>query len=323
MTPTNPQSQPRQEPNPLAALIGSLISEPGDLDTAIPSLTLYKRLSPTINQAVGYLPPSVCLIGQGSKSVVIGEESLTYDAQRYLVTTLDLPVATWVTKATSQRPYLALRLTLERQTMIELFLETTHWPGQPRESERAIYVSEVDPGLLDAFIRLLRLLSSPRDIPVLAPLIKKEICYRLLVGEQGPRLRQIISETSRSNHISKAIEWLKENYAKSIRVDWLASLSGMSQSNFFQQFRSFTALSPLQYQKKLRLIEARRIMLEENKEVANAAFQVGYESPSQFSRDYARLFGASPRQDLKSLHDELAFEPAKVRAHEGGLTPTA
>jgi AraC-like DNA-binding protein len=187
----------------------------------------------------------------------------------------------------------------------ELILETSPLPSGKAAAEMGIAVSELTPPLLEAFLRLLDLLDSPEDIPILAPLVAKEITYRLLTGEQGPRLRRIISEKSHGHQIAKAIEWLKTNFTENFQVKKLADLASMSSSNFHTHFNAMTGLSPLRYQKRLRLIEARRLMLMEKMDASDAAYRVGYESPSQFSREYARLFGSPPLKDLKSLRDGI------------------
>ncbi|MDR1871390.1 MAG: AraC family transcriptional regulator [Deltaproteobacteria bacterium] len=298
--------------NPLARKIASLIQGQPRLVTALPGLTLYCHFAPT-TPGFANVAPSVCLIGQGAKCAIMGGERLIYDAERYLVTSVDLPLITQVIKASPQEPYLALGLTLDRRLITELLLESGSFPRDTPETRRGAAVSKITPGLAGAFIRLLDCLASPADLSILAPLIIKEISYRLLKSEQGPRLRQLVSEGVHRSGVAQAIEWLKRNFEKPFQVSSLAKSVGMSLSSFHHHFHDVTALSPVQYQKRLRLIEARRVMLEENLNVCGAAYRVGYVSPNQFSREYTRFFGAPPYRDLKGLRGDLAAEPGANR----------
>jgi len=225
-----------------------------------------------------------------------------YDAHHFLITSVDLPVVAQVIEASKKKPYLGLVLELDQRAISQLMVDS-HLPlprVQPAAS-RGMAVSEVSLPLLNAFQRLLDLLDEPVSIPILAPLIQREILYRLLVGEQGPRLRQIGAAGSQSHQIARAIDWLKGNFTKPLRIDDLAASAQMSTSTFHHHFRALTAMSPLQFQKWLRLHEARRLMLVEHQDASSAAFQVGYESPSQFSREYSRLFGKPPLRDITNL----------------------
>ncbi len=270
------------------------------LDTAVPGLTLHRWTAPT--EATSYvLPPSVCLIGQGRKLTVVGEESYVYDAQTYLITSVDLPVVARILEASEEVPYLGLSLELDLRTISHLILAHDVSAAPRGENRMGIAVSQVSTELLDCFCRLINLLAQPRDVPVLAPLIKQEIFYRLLTGEQGARLRQIASAGNAGFQVARSIDWLKENYNKPVRVEDLASKAGLSASAFHNHFRSTTSMSPLQYQKRLRLNEARRLMFAENIDASTAAYNVGYESASQFNREYSRLFGAPPKRDIKNL----------------------
>lgn len=275
------------------------------LESPIPGLNLHRWETPT--EPTSYmLPPSICLIGQGRKRLFLGEETYIYDAHRYLVTSVDLPVVTQIIEASSDAPYLGLTLELDLRLIAQLMLGQEMPSDRPSKERLGIAVSEVSASLLDAFNRLLDLLESPDDIPALAPLVKQEIFYRLLRGEQGPRLRQITSVGNHGYHISRAIDWLKANFSKPVKMEELASRAGLSLSAFHNHFRAMTAMSPLQYQKRMRLNEARRLMLTEHVDASRAAFQVGYESPSQFSREYSRQFGAPPMRDIKSLIQDSA-----------------
>jgi AraC-like DNA-binding protein len=270
------------------------------LDTLITGLTLHRWETPT--EPTSYtLPPSICLIGQGRKRLFLGEKTYVYDAHSFLITAVDLPVVTQVIEASSDRPYLGLTLELDLRLIAQLMLGQDMPPGRPFRQRLGIAVSDIPAPLLDAFSRLIDLLESPDDIPVLAPLVKQEIFYRLLRSEQGPLLRQITSIGNHGYQVSRAIEWLKDNFSKPVKVEELAGKAGLSLSAFHNHFRAMTAMSPLQYQKRMRLNEARRLMLTERLDASRAAFQVGYESPSQFSREYSRQFGAPPMHDIRNL----------------------
>jgi AraC-like DNA-binding protein len=274
-------------------------------DTPIRGLSLHRWETPT--EPTSYmLAPSICLIGQGKKRLVLGDDVYDYDAHRFLITSVDLPVVAHITEASRDAPYLGLTMELDLRVLAQLMLEQEKPSGRPSKERLGIAVSEVSAALLDAFNRLLDLLESPDDIPPLAPLIRQEILYRLLKGEQGPRLRQIATVGNHGYHISRAIDWLKGNFDKPVKVEEMASKAGLSLSAFHNHFRAITAMSPLQYQKRMRLNEARRLMLTEHIDASRAAFQVGYESPSQFSREYSRQFGAPPARDIKNLIQESA-----------------
>jgi AraC-like DNA-binding protein len=285
----------------LAERIALWTGENNQLTPAIPSLTLHRWETPT--EPTSYmLPPSLCLIAQGSKRVMLGEDAYVYDANHFLITSVGLPVVAQIIEAGREKPYLGLTLELDLRTISQLMVESNQTLPRTLQAGRAMAVSEVPLLLLKTFQRLIDLLDEPEDIPVLAPLVQREIFYRLLVGEQGPRLRQIVTAGSHSHHIARAIDWLKDNFNQPLRVDDLAAYSGMSTSSFHHHFRSLTAMSPLQFQKRLRLNEARQLMLTQRLDAATASYQVGYESPSQFSREYSRLFGAPPLRDIRSLH---------------------
>lgn len=269
-------------------------------ETAIPGLSLHRWDAPT--EPTSYLlGPSICLIGQGRKRVLLGDEVHVYDAHGFLLTSVDLPLTAQIVEASVERPYLGLTLALDLRTVARLILEHPAPISRTPEDRLGLAVGRVSPPLLGAFLRLLDLLAQPQDIPALSPLILQEICYRLLVGEQGARLRRIVSAESHAYRVARAIDWIKDNFRESFRIEDLAALAGLSASAFHVHFRAMTAMSPLQFQKKMRLSEARRLMFAEHADASTAAFAVGYESPSQFSREYARLFGTPPRRDIRSL----------------------
>ena len=289
----------------LVTTIARLTDVQGVKATEIQALTLVRRDVPTSSTSYMH-EPSVCLIAQGAKRVVLGDEVYGYDAQHFLLTSVDLPIVAQVTDATVETPYLGLMLKLDSREIAQLMADSSLPPPRAQHEDRGMAVGELSEPLLCAFLRLLDLLDEPEHIPILAPLVQREILYRLLVGPQGPRLRQIGAAGCRSHQIARAIDWLKANFSQPLRIEDLAALVRMSTSAFHHHFRALTAMSPLQYQKWLRLHEARKLMLTEQIDAANAAFQVGYESPSQFSREYSRLFGAPPLRDIKSLHQMAA-----------------
>jgi len=285
----------------LAERIARLTAEQDRLITAIPALTIRRYETPT--EPTSYVhEPSICLSAQGSKRVLLGEDVYVYDAHHFLITSVDLPVVAQVIEATREKPWLGLMLKLDQREIARLMVDSNLPSPRAQQASRGMAISEVTVPLLNSFQRLIELLDEPEDIPVLAPLIQREILYRLLVGDQGLRLRQIGATGSQSQQIARAIAWLKGNFKQPLRVDDLAAHARMSTSNFHHHFRALTAMSPLQFQKWLRLHEARLLMLTERVDASTAAFQVGYESPSQFSREYSRLFGAPPLRDIKGLH---------------------
>ena len=275
--------------------------------TGIPGLSLHKRDEPTPPVSIMY-EPRICVIAQGAKRVLLGDETYVYDPQHFLITSVDLPTVVQVINASRQKPYLGLVLRLDQREMSQLMVDSNLPPPRPQQSSRGMATGEVTLQLLTAFQRLIDLLDEPKDIPILAPIIEREISYRLLVSDQGARLRQIASAGSQSQQIARAIHWLKDNFTQPLRIDDLAAQVNMSTSTFHHHFRAVTAMSPLQYQKWLRLNEARRLLLAENQDATTAAFQVGYESPSQFSREYSRMFGAPPLRDITNLRQMATIE---------------
>jgi len=269
-------------------------------ETAIPGLSLFRREQPT-EPISGMYEPSICLVAQGAKRVLLGDDPYVYDPRHYLITSVHLPTIVQIIQASPEQPYLGLRLKFDQREILQLMADSNLPPPRTQQTSRGMAIGEVTLPLVTTFQRLIDLLAEDKDIPILAPIIQREIIYRLLVGEQGARLRQIASAGSQSHQIARAIDWLKGNFTQPLRIDDLAEQASMSTSTFHHHFRSMTALSPLQFQKQLRLQEARRLMLAEHLDAATAAFQVGYESPSQFSREYNRLFGAPPVRDISKL----------------------
>lgn len=267
---------------------------------AVPGLKLYQRTAPSDPMSCMY-DPSVTLIVHGRKRVLLGEDAFVYDAGELLITSVDLPAIGQIIEAAPERPFLSLSMRLDQRVMTELIVEGKLQPPRAEPTGRGMTVGQASLPLFQAFQRLIDLLDTPDAVAVLAPLIQREILYRLMVSEQGTRLWQIASLGSQGQRIARAIAWLKEHATEPLRVDELAASVQMSTSTFHHHFRALTAMSPLQFQKWLRLHDARRLMLTEHLDAATAAFRVGYESPSQFGREYHRLFGAPPLRDIASL----------------------
>jgi len=270
-------------------------------DTAVPGMALIRQGQPTERIPVLH-QPAVCIIAQGAKVVMLGEETYRYDAASHLVVSVDLPLTGQVTEASTERPYLCLRIDLEPAVLIDLMAARPPAPGG--EGSRGVHLSRTTPELADAAVRMVRLLDNPGHAAVLAPLIRREIHYWLLTGDQAGVVRQIGAPDSRLSHVTRAIAWIRDNYDRPFSIEALAREAGMSPSALHQHFKAVTAMSPLQYQKQIRLQEARRLMLSEACDAQGAGFQVGYDSPSQFSREYVRLFGAPPARDAVRLRVE-------------------
>lgn len=280
----------------------------GDEDlthTKVPGFGMYRREKPSQPSNALY-EPTICLIVQGAKRVNLGNESYTYNKEHFLITSIDMPTTVQVIEASPEKPCLGLVLKLDMREISQLVVDGNLPQPKVNPLSRGMTLGKVSKPLLNAFQRLVELLDEPKDIPILSPVIKREIFYRLLIGDQGTRLRQMASAGTPSHQIAQAINWLRENYSESLKVEDLASQVHMSTSTFHHHFRTITAMSPLQYQKWLRLSEARRLMLTESLDAGSAAFQVGYESPSQFSREYSRLFGNSPLRDITNLRQATA-----------------
>lgn len=288
--------------NDLKELVSAVhrhLGDDGSYDTPECGIALFRSSAPTNHNAVVYVP-SLCFIAQGAKEVVVGGQAYRYTPAQSLLVSVDLPATTRVVEASAQRPCLAIRVEIDAAIVGELLAEGTTVPS-PADSTRGIAVTPTEPMLVDAVTRLVALLDTPRDIGALAPLVRREITYRLLTGPQGARLRQIVAPGAPAQRIARAIGWLKDHYAEPARVEAVAKHAGLSPSALHLHFKAVTGLSPLQYQKQFRLQEARRLMLSSGLDAAEAAFRVGYESPSQFGREYRRLFGSPPRQDVTAL----------------------
>jgi AraC-like DNA-binding protein len=253
--------------------------------------------------------PAFCVIAQGSKEVFLGSDRYQYDPMHYLLATVELPIVSQILEASQAQPYLSLRLDLDPTLVGSVMVEAGHPSLHSRAEVKAINVSPLDANLLDAVVRLIRLLDSPTEALILAPLIKREIIYRLLMGAQGARLRQIAVLGGSTHHIARAVDRLRKDFDQPLRIESIARELGMSVSGFHHHFKSVTAMSPLQFQKQLRLQEARRLMLGQNLDATTAAYRVGYDDSSHFNREYKRLFGAPPMRDVERLR-EAALETA-------------
>lgn len=282
-----------------------------NLLTPVPGLSIYHRCEPTAPLPCTY-GPGLAITVQGQKQVMLGEDVIDYGPGQSLVTTVDLPVVSHVTRASIQEPYTGIGLDLDVSLVTQVAAEIEM--AEPlRETSRAISVADLDPALLDAVIRLISLIDEPRLMLQLSILIQREIILRLLTGPHGLYLWQLVSAGSPGKQIARSVTWLKLNFRKNFPVDELARSAHMSPSTFRQHFRTVTGMSPLQYQKKLRLQEARQLMLNENHEAGTAALLVGYESQSQFNREYARIFGEPPLRDIKRLRQEGLMEKKMPR----------
>ncbi|PAF38011.1 AraC family transcriptional regulator [Terribacillus saccharophilus] len=287
--------------------LGKLISKYTDLDgvhpTSIESLFLIRES--TISEPVARVNEiSFCIIVQGEKEVLLGEECFKYGPGNFIVASVELPVTGQVINASYDFPYLALKLEFTPKDILEVLDETGIRSGKRQDTKRAMFIGESEPSLLDAVIRLASLLDKQKHIPILAPLYKKEILYWVLQGPNGNALQQMAVVGSNAMRIRDVIEYIISDFEKSFRIEDLADIANMSVSSLHRHFKEVTAMSPIQFQKQLRLQEARRLLLAELPDIADVAFRVGYESQSQFTREYARMFGFSPRADIKRLREE-------------------
>ncbi len=267
------------------------------------------RYSTPAEPLYGVSRPSLCVIAQGSKEILLGESRYQYDPYHYLLVTAELPVIGRVLDASKKQPFLGLVLTLDSALVSSVMVEAGHSAPQSRAGVRAIDINPLSASLLSAVVRLVRLLDAPGEAPVLAPLIKREIVYRLLRGEQGGRLRHIAVLNGHSHRIARAVKRLRKDFDQSIQIERLAEEIGMSTSSFYSHFKAVTDMTPLQFQKQLQLQEARRLLLSEDLDAATAGYQVGYNDASHFNREYKRLFGRPPMRDVERLR-EAARESA-------------
>jgi AraC-like DNA-binding protein len=288
----------RQE---LAGAIRWALPRDGRLEMQ-PGLTLF-RISTRTEPVYAFSESSFCVIAQGAKLVMLGEDRFRYDPNHYLISTVGLPTISQIDLASSEEPYLGLRLILDPAVVTSTMVEAGLVHRQSDSGVKAIAVSALDPDLLSACLRLVRLLRMPEQYRVLGPLVIREIVYRLLIGEQGHRMWHLTTIGGHAHRIVRAVKKLREDFAKPLRIEDVAREIGMSVSGFHAHFKAVTAMSPLQFQKRLRLQEARRLMLTENLDASEAAFQVGYDDASHFSREYKRHFGDPPLRDIQGLRE--------------------
>ena len=286
----------------LVERIARAIREDGTVEP-LEGLGLRRASSPTeLGHGVSY--PALCVIAQGSKEILLGDNRYRYDPAHYLITTAELPIASRITEAEEERPYLGLVLRLDPTLVGSVMVEAGHPTPRGHTAVKAIDVSQLDAGLLDATVRLVRLLDSPiAEARFLAPLVTREIVYRLLMGEQGGRLSHVAALGGSTHRIVEAIERLRKEFDQPLRIEDIARELGMSVSGFHHHFKAVTAMSPLQFQKQLRLQEARRLMLGDVLDAASAGYRVGYGDASHFTREYKRLFGAPPVRDVERLRE--------------------
>ena len=284
----------------LSALIARHAESDGVHPTSIPGVWVIRASQPTEPLHVLHVP-ALCIVASGRKQVTLSDLSYEYDAAKYLVVSVDLPIGGQVIEASEGAPYLCIRIDLDPGVLAALVVEQGKLLPAAEDTSRGLFISDSDQSLTDAAVRLLRLLDTPEDITYLAPLVQREIFYRLLTGEQGAAIRNIASSNSRLQQVSRAIAWIKQHFTRPFSIDALAAEASMSPSALHLHFKAVTAMSPLQFQKQLRLQEARRLMIGHALDASRAAYEVGYESASQFTREYSRLFGAPPARDVARL----------------------
>ncbi|MGK5055336.1 AraC family transcriptional regulator N-terminal domain-containing protein [Janthinobacterium sp. LB2P49] len=307
-TPLTPQDE-------IAALISRHAPRTGDYTTAIGNLTFHRQSSVT-ESLFHAARPSVAIIAQGAKDVTLGSETFHYSRMQYLLTSVDLPVQVRVVEASVDKPHLCVVLGIDIADVAALLDSESNGVSAAQQkilpATRGISVSDVSAELLDAMLRLVRLLDKPEEIATLAPLIRRELTYRLLNGPVGARLRHMALASSQSHQVGQAIDWIKHNYCEPLRIEHLAGMANMSMSSLHHHFKAITAMTPMQYQKLLRLQEARRLMLVEQIDAGTAGYRVGYASESQFSREYSRQFGRAPMRDVGQVRAQLSGASASA-----------
>ncbi|HWP19022.1 MAG TPA: AraC family transcriptional regulator [Burkholderiaceae bacterium] len=305
--PTRPLPGPLQDRMAeLAALLQRATPSEGVHATSIAGLCAIRFSTPGIELDPLVHHPALCVIAQGSKHVMLRDELYAYDASRYLVFSVDLPISSRIVHASPMQPYLCLRMDIDPAEVADLLLRASPAPAQATGARRGLRLAGTTAEMLDAVLRLARLVEAPDDAPLLAPLARQEILFRILKGPEGAQLTHIGLGNTPAFRVAKAIAWLKAHYRMPLRVEELAAQVHMSVSSLHHHFRTVTAMSPLQYQKQLRLQEARRLLLSGGLDAARVAHAVGYESRSQFSREYARCFGAPPSRDMQRLRERIA-----------------
>ncbi len=285
----------------------------GHFDLRLPGVEVVRASRPNQERIHGIVRPALCVVAQGAKTVFLGDETFSYDASRLLVFSVDMPVSGQVTQASPAEPFLCLKLELDPARIADLMLKV--YPnGLPQvQKNLAVYAAPSEPAIINAALRLVELMAQPEDAELIAPLVVDEILIRLLRSPIGARVAQIGQEDSRLQRVAKAVTWVRAHYDRPLDVERLAGMVNMSVSAFHQHFKAVTSMSPLQFQKVLRLHEARRLMLARMMDAGSACRQVGYLSASQFSREYGRFFGSAPTRDIARLR-EVGMTSAEVEA---------
>lgn len=294
--------QPGPQGRPMRSLAAEIrrLARHDSANEVVPGIHLYHRTR-AVGPTHGVVGPSLCVIAQGSKEVLLGSELFRYDTENYLLVSMQLPLVSRIVEASEDDPYLAFRLVLDPAMIAAVMVDAGEAALRGGDSVRGLAVSVLEQELSDAILRLVRLVDSPLEYRMLAPLVKREIVFRLLMGQQGARLRHVAVLGGQSHRIAKAVDRLKASFDKPLRIEDLARDLGMSVSGFHHHFKAVTAMSPLQFQKQIRLQEARRLMLGDGLDAASAGHKVGYDNPSHFSREYKRLFGEPPMRDVERL----------------------
>lgn len=290
----------------IASIGGRFAASDGEFQTPIEGLGISRRSTPSA-PCHGSYRPCLAMVIQGAKSVQLGSDTINYGPGHYLLTSLDLPVTWRVVEASADNPHLCITVAIDREKVLDLAGRTgIEAPRAAAARHRGIVVNSATPEMLDAAVRFLRLLENPADIPAMAPLVEQEILYRVLTGPAGGQLIDMALSDTHGNRIARSISWLRDNFDRALRIEQLAEHVNMSVSSFHHHFKAITAMTPVQYQKQLRLHEARRLMLVEGLDAGNAGHRVGYQSPSQFSREYSRLYGLSPARDIDAVRMSAA-----------------
>lgn len=296
----------------LKECVSSRLPEPGDYETGLEGVRIYRRDETTTPQNCFYRPMIVKMV-RGYKRAFVGADEYRYGEDDIMVTSVDMPAANMICEASPDSPSISITIDLDKNLIVQLGMEIPHRPFDAGAVVRGIHIQALDAELLDAFLRLAELFARPEKLPVLGPMIVREIHYLLLIGPGGHRLRSFHTLGSQSNQVSQAISWLKQNLATSIQIEALAEKVNMASSTFHRHFKEVTTLSPLQFQKRLRLHEAQRLMLMGDLDASSSSVVVGYDSLSQFNREYKRLFGDPPRKDVKRMKEKTLRTRPPVR----------
>jgi AraC-like DNA-binding protein len=285
----------------LGCLIKGFISSDGAHTTAIPSLRIMRSTEPSQQLLHSIYTCSLCVVLQGTKIAMLGKESFEYSPASYLVTAVNLPISSRVTDASQEKPYLSVQLSFNPNEIFNILKESNQIFNKKNDTERGLFINKTTTLILDPLLRLIKLLNTPDDIPVLAPIFIREILYRVLQDDKGDLIKQFYSTDSHAHKIAEAIRIINQDFSQKLRIEDLANIINLSPSAFHKHFKKVTNMSPLHFQKVIRLQNARQLLISDSLEASEAAFRVGYESPSQFSREYSRMFGYPPIEDIKRL----------------------